>query len=212
MRIIAVSAALLVLATSTLSAQRLVENRSPRHGFWIGLGLGAGSAGFGCSSCASSRTAGPSGYFRLGGTLSQQVLLGGETSGWRHSGNGANYAIAVTSAVVLWYPDRTGAFYLKLGLGALQYHADVGWTTSTFLHVSEVLGMGYHESPVKAKAACGSLGLGYELRVSRNMSINAFVNGLASTAAKLEFAEASQPSSQHIKLNLVQAGVGVTWH
>ena len=212
MRIIAVSAALLVLATSSLSAQRLVENRNPRHGFWIGLGLGAGSAGFDCSNCANSRSTAPSGYVRLGGTVSQSVLIGGETGGWVHSANGTTYTIGAASAVVLWYPDRTGAFYLKVGLGAIQYLVSNFWRPSAPVAVADVFFPFYGEADAHALAAYGSLGLGYELRVSRNMSINAFVNGLASSAAKLEFAEASQPSSQHIKWNLVQAGVGVTWH
>jgi len=212
MRIIAVSTALLVLATSSLSAQRLVENRNAREGFWIGLGVGAGSAGLDFACCRSTRSTGPSGYVRLGGTVSQNVLIGGETGGWTYSENGATYMIGAASAVVLWYPDRTGAFYLKVGLGALHYGASDHWRPSVPVAVVDVFFPFYGEAEVHALAAYGSFGLGYEFRVGRNTSINAFLNGLASTAAKLEVSDVSQPSSQNIKVNLVQVGVGLTWH
>ena len=129
------STALLVLATSTLSAQVPVENRNARQGFWIGLGL-----------------------------------------------------------------------------GAIQYYVSNFWRPSAPVAVADMFFPFYGKADAHALAAYGSFGLGYEFRVGHNTSINAFLNGLASTAAKLEFAEVSQPSSQHIKLNLVQAGVGVTWH
>ena len=62
MRIVAVGTALLVLATTNLSAQKSEENRNPRQGFWIGFGLGGGSIGADCNSCDNTRTNGLSRY------------------------------------------------------------------------------------------------------------------------------------------------------
>jgi hypothetical protein len=194
MRIIAVGTTLLVLATTSLSAQKSEENRNPRQGFWIGFGLGEGSTGADCSSCDNSRTTGLSGYLRMGGTLSQSVLIGGETNGWTHSKNSVDEAMGFASAVLIWYPSRTGAFYLKFGLGVMRYTADDG------------------VDKLEANAAAGSLGLGYEFRASRNMSVNVFLNSLASAPASFKFDGVSAPSGEDIKLNLVQFGVGLTWH
>ena len=53
-----------------------------RQGFWIGLGGGYGSAGVSCDGCDGDREGAFAGSFKLGGTLSERVLLGVESNGW----------------------------------------------------------------------------------------------------------------------------------
>jgi hypothetical protein len=65
---------------------------------------------------------------------------------------------------------------------------------------------------LEATAAAGSFGLGYEIRASRNMSVNVFLNSLASAPASFKINGVSAPSGEDIKLNLVQVGLGLTWH
>jgi hypothetical protein len=212
MRTLAVITALVTLSTSMLAAQMPVEGRNPRQGFWVGLGLGAGSAGTHLAGVRSGRTTAPSGYARLGGTVSQSLLVGGETSGWVDSHDGASYLIEAVSAVVLWYPDRTGAFYLKFGLGALRYSASDWWRPSVPVAAADVFFPFYWRAEEHMLAPLAAFGLGYEFRVSRATSVNAFVNGLASSAAKFEASDPSQLSSPDVKVNLIQVGLGLTWH
>lgn len=197
MRRLTLALALTVLCAGSLAAQKKPDpaaNANPRQGFWIGFGLGAGSAGADCTNCDNSRTGGFSGYLRLGGTLSQHLLLGGETNGWFHSESGVDESMGFGSVVLMWYPSATGPFYLKFGLGGMNYTAKGGGNKLT------------------ATAAAGSLGAGYELRLRPNMSLNFFVNALASAPASFKFNGVSAPSGEDIKLNLVQLGLGLTWH
>ena len=187
--------ALTVLCAGALSAQvKPGANPNPRQGFWIGFGLGGGSAAIDCPSCDTQRFTGASGYLRLGGTLSQRVLLGVETNGWVHSESGVDETMGFGTLALLWYPSATGAFYLKVGLGGMSYSGKGGGDEIT------------------ATAAAGSFGLGYEFRVRRNMSVNLFLNSLASAAAKFKINGSTAPTNEDVTFNLVQLGVGLTWH
>src|SRR5258708_6326949 len=184
---------LAVLASTAEGQSRARPNT--RQGFWIGFGLGGGSVGANCStSCATDRTSGPSGYVRLGGTVSPGVLLGGEANGWSHSESGVNESVGFASFIVMWYPNPIGAFYLKFGVGGMGYSADDGLNTVT------------------ATAPGGSFGLGYEFRTGRNFSVVPFLNSMATSSVSLRFNGVALPTSEKITLNLVQLGVGVTWH
>jgi hypothetical protein len=196
MKSLTLALALTALCAGTAASQNKPDpTRNARQGFWIGFGLGAGSAGVDCAGCDTKRVNGFSGHLRLGGTLSRHLLLGGETNGWVHSESGADESMGFGNLVLLWYPSATGAFYLKFGLGGMNYTA-----TGTIL------------GKLTATAASGSLGLGYEFRTSRNMSLNLFLNSLASAPATFKINGTTAPSSEDIKLNMVQLGLGLTWH
>lgn len=182
------------LAAGPLSAQdSTATNPNLRQGFWIGFGLGGGSIGVECDICSNDRTGGFSGNLKLGGTLSQSFLLGGETNGWLHSETGLDEQMAFASIVGVWYPSKTGPFYLKIGLGGMSYVADDG------------------ANELKATAPSGSFGLGYDFRVTSNMSVTLWLNSLASSPVDLEF-NGVKISTDNITLNLVQIGAGLTWH
>jgi hypothetical protein len=166
-----------------------------RQGFWFGFGLGGGSAGTDCTtSCSSDRFTGASGYFRLGGTLSRSLLVGVESNGWLHSEGGVDESIGFGSVVALWYPSPTGALYVKVGLGGMRYRADDGVDVLT------------------ATGPSASLGLGYEMRLGRNMSLVPYLNSLASSSVKLRINGAPVSTNEAISLNLFQFGLGITWH
>lgn len=195
-RVIAVAAAW-VLAAAPLAAQQrglVPVSPNPREGFWIGFGLGGGSIGESCSSCSTTRTGGVTGFVRLGGTVSQHVLLGGEVDGWGRSDNGVDRSLGVASFVAAIYPSWSGAFFFQLGIGGLTYTENNG------------------VDKVTATAPAGSIGVGYDFRVGRTLSITPFFNALASSAVSFQVNGASVPSGQDIKLNLAHIGVGLTWH
>ena len=55
--------------------------------------------------------AGSSGLFRLGGTLSEQVLLGVESNGWFKSMEGVDNTVGNLSAAIYVYPSRKTGVY-----------------------------------------------------------------------------------------------------
>jgi hypothetical protein len=180
----------LILWPLALDAQR----QNTREGFWIGFGLGSGSVGVDCPTCADDRVTNVSGYLRLGGTVSRKVLLGFESTGWTNSEVAFDESLGFGSFIMSWYPSATGAFYLKVGVGGLSYVAEDDTDELT------------------ATAPAGSFGVGYEIRIGRNLSLAPVFNILASGAAKFKFNGVTAPSGQDISINMVQLGLGLHWH
>ena len=147
--------ALLLSAAVTAEAQ----DAPLRQGFWIGGGLGYGSMGLSCDFCDGlDREGGLSGYFKLGGTFRQNVLLGVETNGWTKSENGATVTMANLSGAAYWYPMATAGFFVKGGAGYSVLRGDDGTTSDS-------------------DSGFGLLaGLGYDVRVGQNLSITPVAN------------------------------------
>jgi len=194
MRAVTCGLLLLGLAAGTLSAQEsAATNKNHREGFWIALGSGPGSVGLQCDVCSNDRTSGFSGDLKLGGTISRSFLIGGEVNAWFHPTSDNTQRMAFTSIVGVWYPSATGAFYLKVGLGGMTFRADDGTNV------------------LKATAPSGSFGLGYDFRVTNSMSLTLWLNSLASSPVDVDF-NGIKISTDNVTLNLVQAGIGLTWH
>lgn len=101
----------IIVAAHTAAAQ----DEERRRGFWIGFGLGAGwntSEGL-----DNDRPIGGAAYLRLGGTVSPNVLLGGETIGWGRTEDDVTVARGNATFTAMFYPSPTGGFYLKGGIG-----------------------------------------------------------------------------------------------
>jgi hypothetical protein len=151
-----------------------------REGFWIGVGLGAGSLG--CEVCEGERETSWSGNLKLGGTINRRFLLGVETNGWYKSESGVTLTYGNMSAVGYFYPSETSGFYLKGGLGI----ATLGVEVDEFGSDSETGGGAV-------------VGLGYDARVGRMFSLTPYLNFMAG-------------SFDGGTANVVQFGVGLTWH
>jgi outer membrane protein with beta-barrel domain len=172
------SALLAALLATTASAQQA----QTRQGFWVGGGMGYGSLGLSCSGCGDvPREGGLSVYAALGGTLRQNILLGVETNVWTDSEGGARITMGNFSGAAYWYPMATQGLFIKAGAGYSNLAVDDG--------VSSASDGGF-----------GLLGgVGYDLRVGRNLSItpvaNWFRGGFDGGSA-----------------NVLQFGIGVTSH
>src|SRR3989475_12449019 len=82
--------ALLAAFSCAASAAR-AQYPQRRDGFWIGFGLGYGSADVKCDQCVdSSGVGGVTGFVKLGGTPSRNVLIGGAINVWAHSDGTGN--------------------------------------------------------------------------------------------------------------------------
>jgi len=178
LRAIGFSAFFAILLASSASAQQA----QTRQGFWIGGGMGYGSMGLGCSGCAGvGRTGGLSGYAKLGGTLRQNILLGVEMNGWTKSEAGATITMGNHSGAAYWYPMATQGLFIKGGAGYSVLAVDDGFSSAN-------------------DSGFGLLGgVGYDIRVGRNLSItpvaNYFRGGFEGGSA-----------------NVLQLGMGVTSH
>lgn len=150
-----------------------------RQGLWFNAGLGAGSLG--CDGC-DSRESAMSGGLALGGTLTQRVLLGAGTAGWTKSEDGGALTVGALNAVVRFYPSVARGFFLLGGVGMGTINVEID---------------GFGSESETGSAAI--LGLGYDFRVGRNVSMTPFWNGFA---VKTSNADA----------NVGQIGVGVTVH
>ena len=169
--------ALLVAATPVAAAAQ--GHPQTREGFWIGFGFGYGTLGFECSGCSSDRAGAFSGYLKMGGTLSSKLLLGGETNGWTKDDQGTTVTAANASLTLYFYPSPSGGFFLRGG---------VGWASL------DIEGVGSETGPG------GTLGLGYDIRVSPKMSVTPVLNFMGGALAN------------DFKQNVVQVAVGLTWH
>lgn len=130
-----------------------------REGFWFNAGLGFGSAG--CQTCFG-REGGASGGLSLGGTISDKVLLGVGTTGWYKSVDGVTVNVGTLDARVRFYPSTRSGFSLTGGLGL----GTVSLGVAGFGSESET-GVGL------------MFGLGWDIRVGRNVSLTPFYNGFA---------------------------------
>src|SRR2546426_10646591 len=97
--------ALLAAFSCAASAAR-AQYPQRRDGFWIGFGLGYGSADVKCDQCVdSSGVGGVTGFVKLGGTPSRNVLIGGAINGWGHSdGTGNTGTVSEGTPSVYFYP------------------------------------------------------------------------------------------------------------
>ena len=171
-----------------------------RDGFWVGFGVGFGEAGVSCNSCVSaSDGSGVSIYFKIGGTLSHKVLLGGEINalstssslGIPSSGN-PETVLGNLSAAVYYYPAVSAGFFLKGGAGFSSITESGGALTLD--------GTGW-----------GLLaGVGYDLRVGRNVSLTPVMNFYFGDPGNLTSGNATviTGTSQRV----FDIGLGVTFH
>ena len=137
-----------------------------RHGFWIGLGVGYGSAvaSADCDGCGGENREGSvTGFLKLGGTLNQKVLLGVETNAWvKNADDNTTLTLGAFTGTVTVYPKATGGFFLKGGLGTS--YVSVDFQEDLFSSKIDKWGWGF------------LVGAGYDLRVWRNISLTPCVN------------------------------------
>jgi hypothetical protein len=179
--------ALLALAMVSLVALPARAQREGKHeGFWIGFGLGGGSN---LSTDAKGYRAGGAAYLRMGGTLNQSVLLGGELSAWGRTVQGTTISRANVTGTATIYPARTGLF-LKGGVGFATWMSSTsaGNLTSTYTDG----GFG----------ATG--GMGYDLQIGSNLFLTPNVDFV------YQYVESSVFTNSSGYLLLVT--LGLTWH
>ncbi len=106
---------LFTLIVGTDMGKPLSGQAPARDGFFIGFGVGGGSVAF---EDESDREGSGVGHFKIGGALSDHVLLGAEVGGWsQEMGEGVTITSSYLNAVAYLYPAPTGGLFLKGGIG-----------------------------------------------------------------------------------------------
>lgn len=188
MRIGTLTVALAALAGGIAGAQ----NPQTRQGFWIAFGLGYGSTDLTCDGCTFDREGGGVGFVRLGGTLNQKLLLGGDVTAWTKDIEGVTFTVGNVSFIAQYYPMEMGGLFVKGGAGFSSImFSDAGEEAS-----GESFGL--------------SAGAGYDIRVGRNISITPQVDFLFGGSRDIQYQ--GQTVLPGLSFNSLTFGLGVTFH
>jgi len=194
-----VRAGLWTLAITVVMPRPALAWDQEREGFWIGFGFGYGSARVSCDDCgASAREGGLAGFVKVGDTLNRKVLLGTELNFWtRSQGQLDTLEFGNFSLTITYYPWVSSGFFVKGGGGLSLVNTDV-------LEGSEIrtLDLG---SGVGAIA-----GIGYDLRIRRNLSITPVFNVYMGRPGDLR--EGRVTIARNWRYNVVELSVGLTFH
>jgi hypothetical protein len=169
-----------------------------RNGFWFGVGAGYGSAGQSCDDCDDSgRESGVTGFAKLGGRLSDRVLLGAEMNVWTKEEDGVSLNLYNAAATVTFYPKASSGFFLKGGAGISFVDADFkDGSVRTTVDLGTGLGL--------------IAGAGYDVRVAKNFSVTPAFNYYWGSPGDLKVG--SQTVVTGFKHNVLDFNVGVTFH
>jgi len=140
--VVAVAVFCLLLAPAPAVAQGS-GGAGTHHGFWLSGGIGGG-LDYGGDGGAGA-------YIRMGGTLSQHVVIGGEALAWSHGQGSVTVSRGNATFDVLMYPSTSSGGFLKAGVGFADLSVSQDVTGGT---VSADRG-----------GAAATLGLGWDLRL-----------------------------------------------
>src|SRR5437762_14180085 len=98
------------------------QHPQTRQGFWVGFGFGYGSLKLSCSGCLNVPSEGGiSGFLKMGGTVSDKLLLGGETNGFTKDISGTRVTAGYLSFTAYYYPAPANGPLLRGGWGFASY-------------------------------------------------------------------------------------------
>jgi len=187
-RVLTVIAALAVLGAGWAAAQR----PQTRQGFWMAVGVGYGSTDFTCDGCTIDRESGLTAAARVGWTLSQKLLLGGDITMWNKDIEKVNYWVGNASLVALYYPMEMGGLFLKGGAGLSALELSSGG------------------EPANGESFGLTVGIGYDLRFAPNTSLTALFDFLFGGPRDLQYQGTTLLSG--LGYNAATLSLGLTIH
>jgi hypothetical protein len=196
--------ATLVLIGSLLLGGQASAQMKPvqtHQGLWGGFGAGAGY------NLTDLNDAGGlwgfAGYGRIGGTLSQQVMLAGESAIWVGSRDGVNHTSGNLSAIIMYYPSPKGGIFLRGGIGIAYVMTSIDQSTT-------VGGIYYQTSVSQTKGGFGATAsVGYDVRLGRNIYlVPEFGYYLQAVGSQTSTTFGTTPGTN----NLLTFSLGLVWH
>jgi hypothetical protein len=151
-----------VAARAQNTPRGLVEVRNgTRSGFWGALGVGAGGESFDLRDGAgyNNELYRPTLSLRVGGTVSQNLRLGGEALAWIDDQGDRTATLSSFLFIAQFYPMAASGLYLKAGAGLGRNEVDF----------NDGFGVG-------DTGFAGLLGAGWEVKVGRRLYLNPAVD------------------------------------
>lgn len=175
MRIVSKFLPMLTVVASALSSRALAQDtprglvevhEGGRTGFWGAVGLGAGGESFDLRDGAgyNRELYRPTLSVRLGGTVNQNLRLGGEALAWVNDQGDRTETLSSFLFVAQFYPIASSGLYLKGGAGLGRNEVDF----------NDGFGVG-------DTGFAGLLGAGWELRVGRRVYLNPAIDLVGQT-------------------------------
>jgi hypothetical protein len=174
----------LMIATTPALGQRVAQH----EGFWISFGFGGGLA-LGDALFEDDSKAGGAGFLRMGGSPSQQLIIGGELIGWGTEKDGDNIGRGALMFTALYYPSSAGGVYLKgsAGFAGRSFEREVPSTEGPATIRDETGGIGL------------GAGLGYDIQLGRNFFLTPALDWVFT-------------GTEGDAASLLLFTVGATWH
>lgn len=119
------------------------------------------------------------------------MLLGGEVNAWTKSDSGVTTELGNVSAAVYYYPAVKSGFFFKGGVGFSTFRAHDGGTI-------DGTGVGF------------VTGLGYDVRVGRNVSLTPVANFYFGSVGDLKSSGTTFVTGW--KQHVFDFGLGITFH
>lgn len=163
------------------------------HGAWLGGGVGTASARVNCDGCTTDRNGGLSGYLSGGLAVSPGVRAGAELAGWFDTTDDVSQRLALYGASLWWNPNPAAPWYLKGGIGLLQYRAATD---------------NQNDDPLTGSAAALQVGGGYDIRAARKLWFTPFANLIVSSHGNLVSGNTIVTEASY---SMLQLGAGLTW-
>jgi Outer membrane protein beta-barrel domain len=182
-----------LLAALALSQPARAQEPTLR-GPWLGAGIGTASAAVNCDICTGDRNGGLSGHLSGGFTLSESLRAGAELAGWLDNTDEVRQRLMLYGASLYWTPTPNASWYLKGGIGMLNYNAD-----TTDDDEDDALG---------ASTGALQLGVGYDFRAGSKLWLSPYANLIVSTSGNMTSGNTIVTDAS---FSLMQIGAGITW-
>jgi hypothetical protein len=191
-----VRCALFLGALAVAQAPAWAQSRGPsRQGLWGSVGFGTGSRSASADGMVSSgRSGSVTGQFRLGGTIGERTLIGGEIDVWTKSESGLTATVGNVSAALYFYPMPDAGLFVKGGVGMGIASAGTNDNTVT----------------VRGNGAGLIAGVGYDYRIGRNISLTPTATLFMGWPGPLKYE--GEDVFTGYKYNVLDLGVAITFH
>ena len=174
-----------VVLTAAICVAPAVLHAQANSGFSLAAGVGAGWGRVSCDVCQTNRDLGPTAFVRAGTSIKPGVRVAGEATIWTHEVEEERENMGAAMAVLYLHP-RSGALYVKSGLGYVGYRAG---------------------ESIAMNSVGLQLGAGYDLRLG-GLAITNYLNLIGSSFGSLKNGTAT--IAEDVSTTLLQFGVGLT--
>jgi len=177
------AAALVAAAVRPAIAETFPQKRA---GWFLGIGIGGGTAGASANGTSSDRETAGAGSFRVGYDLNSDFGLGLESNAWTKSENSTTTTFSVAAATLYYHPEAAGGLVLRGGVGA---------GSADFR-----LKSGNNTTSISQSGFGLTVGGQYDFRVRRTFSLG----------PQVDFGWMSLDND--VKVNYVNFGLALDWH